>query len=75
MKTEIITCDICGYKFSGKESWEGAPVSCSFTLSPPRQRYEGYSFEHVCWYCVKLLKRAVKDAVEARLSAELKGKS
>ena len=74
MKTVIITCDICGYKFSGKESWESAPVSCSFNLSHPRKSSESLAFEHLCWVCVEQLKAKIDEAREARVQATLEGK-
>lgn len=67
MKTEIITCDICGYKFTGHESWEATPASVSFILqSPPRQVGESVRYEHVCWDCIKEITTRFHDAIKKR---------
>ena len=67
MKTEIIHCDVCGYKFAPVEHWSAAPASVALRLqSPPRQQYESVSLKHACFKCVESIKNAVDRAISLR---------
>lgn len=67
MKVETIYCDLCGYRFSGREHWEAVPASVRFLLgSPPRQGWESAAYDHVCPTCVGAIKLAFFEAVDDR---------
>lgn len=62
MKIENIFCDICGYKFKKDEYWSSQPCQVHLILqSPPRQQYEGSTWEHLCFDCVESIKLAVEE--------------
>lgn len=67
MKTEIITCDLCGYTFNNQESWESRPASATLQLqSPPRQSYESRHYDHLCRSCINALIDAWQRTVDTR---------
>lgn len=62
MKIENIFCDICGYKFKKDEYWSLQPCRVRLILeSPPRQRDESSTWEHLCFDCVESIKLAVEE--------------
>ena len=65
MTHTTITCDICNHIFTDPH-WEYAPSKWSVSFGPPRQRYESYEKEHVCYDCVKVIQAAIAEAIAAR---------
>ena len=65
MTKSTIYCDGCEKPFVEGRGWESAPASLSVQWGRPRQTYESFTKEHICYDCVKKIQKAIAECFES----------